>query len=104
MKIRKGDTVIIRAGKDRGKSGTVLRALPATDQVVVEGVNVHKRHRKTNKQTKQGGGIIEFAAPIHVSNVGLRDPKSGKATRVGVSKENDKRVRIAKKSGAKLSS
>lgn len=103
MRIKKGDTVVIRAGKDRGKSGTVLRAFPSTDQVVVEGVNVQKRHRKTNKQTNQGGGIVEFAAPIHVSNVGIRDPKSGKATRVGRVTDGSKRVRVAKKSGTKLS-
>ncbi len=105
MKIKKGDTVIVRAGKGRGKTGKVVRALPGTDQVIIEGVNVQKRHEKARKNTKQGAGIVEVAAPIHVSNVALVDPKTNKATRVGKLFDESKKkfVRVAKKSGTKLS-
>jgi large subunit ribosomal protein L24 len=83
MKIHKGDTVAVIAGKDKGKTGKVLRALPRTMQVIVEGMNVQKHHKKTQKSTKQGGGIVEVSAPIHVSNVMVMDPKENKPTRVG---------------------
>lgn len=83
MKIKKGDQVIVITGKDKGKSGKVLRALPKEDRVLVEGVNVRKKHLKKNRNTKQGGGIVDRALPIHVSNVMAVDAKSGKRTRVG---------------------
>jgi large subunit ribosomal protein L24 len=105
MKIHKGDNVIVTAGKDKGKTGKVVRALPESEQVIVDGVNIQKRHEKAQKNTKQGGaGIIEVAAPIHVSNVMLVDPKTSKKTRVGVRFDETKKknVRYAKKSDTVL--
>ena len=101
MKIRKGDKVIVIAGKDKGKSGKVLRALPEEDKVIVEGVHVVKKHERPSRK-RQHGQIIEKALPVHVSNVALLDPKTSKATRIGISRENGKRVRIAKKSGTAI--
>ena len=104
MKIHKNDNVIIIAGKDKGKTGKVLRALPSVEKVIVQGVNIQKHHKKTKKDTKQGGGIVEVSAPIHVSNVRLVDPKTGKKTRIGVTKDDagKKNVRVTKKSSTKL--
>jgi large subunit ribosomal protein L24 len=94
MKIRKNDTVIITAGKDRGKRGKVRRALPSEDRVIVEGLNMIKRHSRASRATRQAG-IIELEAPIHVSNVMLLCDKCGKPTRVGFRLLADgKRVRI----------
>lgn len=104
MKIHKNDNVIVIAGKDKGKTGKVLRALPREDKVIVQGVNIQKHHQKTKKDTKQGGGIVEVSAPIHISNVQLVDPKTGKKTRVGVVKDeaSKKNTRVTKKSSTKL--
>jgi large subunit ribosomal protein L24 len=104
MKIKKGDNVMVIAGKDKGKSGKVAVAFPKTLQVIIDGVHMQKRHRKAKKNEKQGGGIVEVAAPIHVSNVQLIDPKTNKPTRVGVTKDEKtkKNVRVAKKSGTTL--
>ena len=99
MKIRKGDTVKILAGKDRGKTGTVLTALPATEQVVIEGVNVVKRHTK-NRRDRSQGQIIEKSLPIHVSNVALME--GDKTVRVGYSVEEGKKIRVSKASGKKI--
>ena len=94
MKIRKNDTVIITAGKDRGKSGKVRRALPSEDRVIVEGLNMIKRHSRARKAARQAG-IIELEAPLHVSNVMLLCDKCGKPTRVGFRLLADgQRVRI----------
>ncbi|AKM84066.1 TPA: 50S ribosomal protein L24 [Candidatus Campbellbacteria bacterium] len=101
MKIRKDDKVIVIAGKDKGKTGKVLKAIPAEDKVVVEGVNLKKKHQKANKSGKKGQ-IIDKIFPIHVSNVMLADPKSDKPTRIGKKLVGDKFVRIAKKSGTTL--
>ena len=107
MKIRKDDTVKVISGKDRGKTGRVLRTDPSRQRVYVEGMNVQKRHtrprslRDTQRQ-QEIGGIIEAEGPIHVSNVMLVDPKSGDPTRVGVKREGGRRVRVAKKSGADI--
>lgn len=98
MKIKKGDTVIVRTGKDRGKSGTVLRAFPKDERVLVEGVGMVKRHRRSGR-VGGAGQIIERPTPIHVSNVALKDPKSGAAMRVGYAFEDGKKVRVDKKSG-----
>ena len=105
MKLKKGDSVIVVSGKDKGKSGKIARALPVVEQVIIEGVNTKTRHVKTNKQTKQGGGIITMNAPIHVSNVMLLDPKDNKPTRVGKTFDETKKkwVRVAKRSGTTLS-
>jgi large subunit ribosomal protein L24 len=106
LKIRSGDRVEVISGKDRGKSGRVLRVEPKKSRVVVEGLNMVKRH--TRPQQVAGahtqaamGGVIEREGPIHVSNVMLLDPK-GKRTRVGIEREDGKRVRVAKISGARL--
>ena len=96
-KIKKGDKVIVLAGKDRGAEGEVVTVLPQKDRVVVKGVNLIKKHQRQT-QTEQGG-IITREAPIHISNVALKDPESGKATRVGFKIDGDKKVRVARKSG-----
>lgn len=102
MKIKKGDNIIVIAGKDKGVSGKVLRAFPSKDQVLIEGVNVKKRHQRPTRQN-QHGQIVEKSLPIHISNVAIVDPKTSKPTRVGYKNEGDKKVRIAKKSGSVIS-
>lgn len=101
MKVRKGDNVIVIAGKDRGKTGTVLRAFPKTNKVLIDGINLAKRHERRKRQG-QKGQIVERAFPINVSNVALKDAKTGKPTRVGYKIEDGKKVRIAKKSGTSV--
>jgi large subunit ribosomal protein L24 len=98
MKIKKGDKVVIITGKDKGKTGEVLRTIPSQLRVVVQGVGVVKRHRKPSQLGP--GGIEQAELSIHVSNVALADPKSGKASRVGYKTLKDgKKVRVARKSG-----
>ncbi|HUP66880.1 MAG TPA: 50S ribosomal protein L24 [Sphingomicrobium sp.] len=97
-RIRKGDQVVVLAGKDKGKTGEVIRSMPKENKVVVSGVNVHARHRKAS-QTNPQGGIDRKEAPLHVSNVAIADPKSGAATRVRFEVRDGKKVRIAAKSG-----
>jgi large subunit ribosomal protein L24 len=99
LRVRKGDNVIVIAGKYRGKKGEVKRVLLEKDKIVVEGVNVVKRHIKARTQVRQTG-IIEVEAPIHMSNVMLVCPQTGEATRVGYRLENGEKVRYAKVSGA----
>lgn len=101
-RIRKDDMVIVLAGKDKGASGRVLKVMPKEERVVVEGVNLVKRHTKPDIAHPQGG-VISKEAPLHLSNVALRDPKTGKPTRVGF-KVNDKgrKVRVAKGSGVEI--
>jgi large subunit ribosomal protein L24 len=101
-RIRKDDTVIVIAGKDKGSQGRVLKVFPKEERVVVEGVNLVKRHTKPDIAHPQGG-VVSKEAPLHVSNVQLRDPKTGKPTRVGF-KVNDKgrKVRVAKGSGVEI--
>jgi large subunit ribosomal protein L24 len=100
MKLKKGDKVMVIAGKNRGTSGTIVRAIPEKNMVVLEGVNLVKKHRRAN-QRNRSGQIIDKAMPIHVSNVQLIDPKSGKPTRVSISRGADgARERIAVKSRA----
>ena len=97
-KIKKGDNVIVRTGRDRGKRGEVLRVLPKESRVIVQGVNVVKRHEKPSMRSQ--GGIQEKEAPIHVSNVAVADPKDGEPTRVGFKRlEDGRKVRIARRSG-----
>jgi len=98
MKIKKGDNVKIITGKDRGKTGIVKKVLPREELAVIEGVNIRKKHQKTKQRNKKGQ-IIEFAAPIHVSNVMLIDPKTKQQTRVGYKIDGNKKTRVAKKSG-----
>ena len=108
MRIRKDDQVIITAGKDKGKTGRVVRTEPARRRVFVEGLNMVKRHQRPRsiKDTQRGGeagGIIEKEGPVDVSNVMLLDPESNKPTRVGVRVGDDgKRVRVSKKTGKDL--
>jgi large subunit ribosomal protein L24 len=107
LKIRSGDRVHVISGKDRGKSGRVLRVDPARERVYVEGLNMVKRHMRPQAvaDTQRGqtvGGVIEREGPIHVSNVMLADPKDGKPTRIAMERESGRRVRIAKRSGTRL--
>ncbi len=103
MKIRKGDTVKVLTGKDKGKTGTVLTAMPKLDAVVIEGINVVKRHQK-NRRTRSQGQIIEKSMPIHVSNLSLLE--GDKPVRVGYTFEGEgekrKKVRVARPSGKKI--
>ncbi len=102
VKIRKGDRVVVLKGKDRGKEGTVMRVLPTAGKVIVDGVNVAKKHQKPTGQTMQGG-IIDKDMPIDASNVAIVSPKDGKATRVGYKIEDDgTKVRICKRTGVQL--
>jgi large subunit ribosomal protein L24 len=98
QKIRKGDKVVVLAGKDKGRTGEVVRVMPKDDKAVVRGVNMIHRHQKQTQA--QEGGIITKEAPIHLSNIALADPKDGKPTRVGFQVQKDgKKVRVAKRSG-----
>ncbi|MCQ2143118.1 MAG: 50S ribosomal protein L24 [Bacteroidales bacterium] len=99
--IKKGDTVIVNAGNDKGKTGKVLEVIPAKDRAIVEGINVVSKHTKPNSAHPQGG-IVKQEAGIHISNLQLIDPKSGAATRVGYKVEDGKKIRYAKKSGEEI--
>jgi len=106
MKIRKGDTVLIISGKDRGRKGKILRAFPKERKVLVEGINLRKKHRRPRKMGEKGQ-IIQIPAPIDVSNVKLICPKCGKATRVGYKiisniKNQKSKIRICKKCGQEI--
>ena len=98
VKIKKGDKVVVLSGKDKGKTGEVLRSMPKDMKVLVSGVNVHARHRKPS-QTSPQGGIERKEAPLHVSKVAIADPKGGKPTRVRFEERDGKKVRVAAKSG-----
>jgi large subunit ribosomal protein L24 len=100
LKIKKGDKVVVISGSDKGKVGEVLRSLPSENRVVVQGVNLVKRHTRASATSQ--GGIIEKEATIHVSNVAHVDPKDNKPTRVGFKLVDDRKVRIAKRSGEQL--
>jgi len=102
MKVRKGDKVIVIAGKDRGREGTVIAVRPDRQQVLVQGVNLIRKNTKVNYQGQRGakeGGIVTQEAMIHVSNVALVDPDSKGATRVGFRAEGDKKIRVSRTSG-----
>ena len=101
MRIRKGDTVQVLSGNDKGKTGEVLEVIPKSEKVIVKGANVRKKHVKPRKQGEEGG-IISIESAIPSSKVNVVCSKCGKATRVGYSVEKDKKVRICKKCGAKL--
>ncbi len=101
LHIKKGDTVFVNAGNDKGKTGKVLEVIKDKDRVVVEGINMVSKHTKPNAKAPQGG-IIKQEAGIHISNVQLIDPQSGKATRVGYKMVDGKKVRFAKKSGEEI--
>jgi large subunit ribosomal protein L24 len=95
--IRKGDKVVVLTGKDKGRSGDVVKVMPKENRAVVSGINVVKRHQKQSQNTE--AGIISKEAPIHLSNLAHADPKDGKPTRVGFKTEDNKKVRVAKRSG-----
>ena len=101
LHIRKNDTVIVLAGEDKGKKGKVLKVLVEEQRAIVEGINMVSKSTKPSAKNPQGG-IIKQEAPIHISNLSLIDPKSGKATRVSVKREGKNVVRIAKKSGEEI--
>jgi len=102
-RIRRDDEVMVIAGKDRGKTGRVLRIDPAKQKVFVEGLNIVKRHqRPTPGRPDAVAGVIEREGPIHISNVMLLDPKDGKPTRVGIEVREGRRFRIARRSGAAI--
>lgn len=101
MHVKKGDKVMVISGKDKGKTGVILASYPKQNRVIVEGVNIVKKHSKPSQVNPQGG-IISQEAPIHVSNVMPVDPKSGQPTRVGYKEIDGKKVRVAKKSGEVL--
>ncbi len=101
-KLRVGDEIIVTAGKDKGKKGKIVKIYPKTSKVLVEGVNMYKKHVKGSQQEGQKGGIYDVPRPLHYSKVSLMDPKSGKATRVGYKIVKGKKTRIAKKSGLNI--
>ena len=102
LHIKKGDTVYVNVGEDKGKTGRVLKVLISKNRAVVEGINMVTKATKPNAKNPQGG-LVKMEAPIHVSNLQLLDPKSGKPTRVGYKvNEDGKKVRISKKSGEEI--
>ena len=101
-KIKKGDTVVILSGKDKGKTGEVTRAFPKDGKVIVSGVNIATRHKKPSQANPQGG-LEKLEAPMHVSKVAIADPKTGKPTRVRFEEKDGKKVRVAVKSGETIS-
>jgi large subunit ribosomal protein L24 len=103
LKIRRDDEVVVISGKDRGKTGKVLRVDPKKQRVTVEGVNIVKRHQRPQPNAPQiEAGVIEREGPIHISNVQLIDPKTKKGTRVGITREGGSRNRVSRSSGNKL--
>ncbi len=101
LHIRKNDTVIVLTGKDKGKQGKVLKVLVEDQRAIVEGINMVSKSQKPSAKYPQGG-IVKTEAPIHISNLSLIDPKSGKATRVAIKHEGKNVIRIAKKSGEEI--
>ena len=102
LHIKKGYTVIVLAGEDKGKTGKVLKVLIEKERALVEGINLVSKSAKPSAKNPQGG-IIKMEAPIHISNLSLIDPKSGKATRIAIKRTDDgKKVRVAKKSGEEI--
>jgi large subunit ribosomal protein L24 len=102
-RIRRDDEVVVISGKDRGKTGRILRVDPANDKVFVEGLNIVKRHqRPTPGRPDAVAGVIEREGPIHLSNVMLLDPKDGKPTRVGIEVREGRRFRVARRSGTRI--
>jgi len=101
-KIRRDDEIVVIAGKDKGKQGKVLKVITGKDRLIVEGVNLVKKHQKPNPQLSVPGGIIEKEASIHVSNIAIVNPETGKADRVGFRFEDGKKVRIFKSNGEQI--
>ncbi len=101
MKIRQGDRVVVLSGKDRGAEGEVIQAIPERGKVIVEGVNIAKRHSKPRSQ-EEPGGIIDKMMPLDASNVAVISPSDGKATRVGYKMEGDRKIRFCKRTGVEI--
>lgn len=101
MKLKKDDNVIVIAGKEKGKKGKILRVLPKENKVIVEGLNIVKKNQRPRKSGEKGQ-IISIAMPIHVSNVMILDPKTGKGSRIGKKKVGDKMARVARKSNQEI--
>ena len=106
-KVRRDDMVKVLAGKDKGKTGRVLRVEPKKNRVFVEGINIQKRHQRPRsirdaQRAQEIGGVIEREGPIHISNVMLLDPKTGDPTRVAIKREGGRRVRVSKRSGQEV--
>ena len=101
LHIKKGDTVYVNAGNDKGKTGKVLEVIPSKDRAIVEGINIVSKHTKPSPKHPQGG-IVKQEASVHVSNLQVVDPKTGKATRIGRRMVDGKNVRYAKKSGEEI--
>ena len=99
-RIRKGDKVVVLSGRDKGRSGEVIEVHPRAERALVRGVNMVKRHQRQTAQ--QEGGIISKELPVHLSNLAIADPKDGKPTRVGIEIEDGKRLRVSKRTGARL--
>jgi large subunit ribosomal protein L24 len=107
IKVKKGDTVKVITGKDKGKTGTILHVEPKKNRVFVEGMNIQKRHQRPRsirdaQRAGEVGGVIEKEGPIHISNVMLLDPKTNEATRVSIKREDGLRKRVAKRSGEEI--
>lgn len=101
LKIKKGDRIIVTAGRDKGKAGAVIRVFPRENRALVQGVNMVQRHQRQSQT--QPGGIVSKESPIHISNIGLADPKTGKPTRIGYKTLDDgRKVRISKASGEEI--
>jgi large subunit ribosomal protein L24 len=101
LHIKKGDTVIVNSGVNKGKEGKVLQVFPDKQRAIVEGINMVSKHTKPNADNPQGG-IVKKEAPIHISNLNVKDPSTGKATRIGRKMVDGKLVRYAKKSGEEI--
>ncbi|MDP2788969.1 MAG: 50S ribosomal protein L24 [bacterium] len=101
MKLKKNDNIIIIAGKDKGKKGKIVKVFPAKNKVVIEGLNMTKKHQRPRKSGEKGS-VISIAMPINASNVQILDPKTGKATRLGKKKIGDKMVRVARGSNQEI--
>lgn len=101
MKLKKGDNVILIKGKDKGKKGKIIKALPKEGKVIVEGLNMFKKHQRPRRQGEKGT-TVSISMPISASNVMIVDPKSGKASRIGKKKVGDKFVRVARKSNQEI--
>jgi large subunit ribosomal protein L24 len=101
MRLRKNDNVVIISGKDKGKKGKIIRVLPALGKVIVEGINMTKKHQRPRKSGEKGQ-IMNIAMPLHASNVMIVDPKSGKGSRVGKKKVGGKMIRVVRKSNQEI--
>ena len=101
MRLKKGDTVKVLSGNDKGKTGEIIKIIPKTNKIIVKGVNVRKKHIKPRKQGEEGG-IIPTECAIHSAKVNIVCPKCGKATKIGYDEEKGEKVRVCKKCGAKL--